>query len=126
MPQMASLCIYKCYRSGIGKRTGFQETDQKMATTSAVKIEFSFEETITAKQLAAIEKKVATLRNHLEIDSTVTFFTSYGSIEVILTFDANYSRRDAMQLHTLLNRLINSHKQSAMYGWSYPSELVGA
>jgi hypothetical protein len=31
---MASICIYRCYRSGIGKRTGFQETDQKMASTT--------------------------------------------------------------------------------------------
>ena len=29
---MGSTCIYRCYGSGIGKRTGFQETDQKMAT----------------------------------------------------------------------------------------------
>jgi len=40
---MASLYIQNWYRSGIGKRTGFQETDQKMATYICNNCNESFE-----------------------------------------------------------------------------------
>lgn len=95
-------------------------------STSAVKIQFSFENEVGAKNIASIEKKVATLRNNLDIDTTVNIFSELYSIEVILTFDSNYSRRESSQLQTLLNRLINSHNQPATYGWSRASQLVGA
>jgi hypothetical protein len=95
-------------------------------STSAVKIQFSFENEVGVKNIAAIEKKVATLRNNLDIDTTMNIFSERYSIEVILTFDSNYSRRESSQLQTLLNRLINSHNQPATYGWSTASQLVGA
>lgn len=95
-------------------------------STSAVKIQFSFENEVGVKNIAAIEKKVATLRNNLDIDTTMNIFSELYSIEVILTFDSNYSRRESSQLQTLLNRLINSHNQPATYGWNRASQLADA
>jgi hypothetical protein len=95
-------------------------------TTSAIKVEFSFDNDVTRKEMISIEKKVATLRNNLDIDTNVVIFNDRNSIEVILTFDSNYSRRESSQLQTLLNRLINSHKESATYGWNTASQLAVA
>lgn len=94
-----------------------------MATTSAIKIEFFYTEDVTRKNVASIEKKVATLRNNLDIDTTVNIFNERNEIEVILTFDANYSRRESAQLQTLLNRLINTHKEPATYCWNTESQI---
>jgi hypothetical protein len=125
---MVPICIYRCYCSGIGKRTGFQETDQKMnAKTEAVKIEFSFENDVTIKDLQSIEKKAATVQSNLPVDSTMNIFHNRFSIEVVITWNgADASRREFGQMNTIFTRFINSHKQPATYGWNTASQLAVA
>ena len=96
-----------------------------MATkTSAVKIEFSFENECTRKDFIAIEKKVETARNNLPFNSTVNLFSSRFSIEAVITYiDSDCSGRDFDKMNSIFTRLINSHKQPATYGWSTMSFL---
>jgi len=94
------------------------------AKTSAVKIEFSFENDVTRKDLIAIEKKVQTVRNNLPVDSTVNFFSDRFLIEVVITYiDSDCSNREFSKMNSIFTRLINSHKQPATYGWNNMSFL---
>jgi hypothetical protein len=92
--------------------------------TSAVKIEFSFENDVTRKDFIAIEKKVETARKNLPFDSTVNLFSDRFSIEVVITYlDSDCSNRDFGKMNSICTRLINSHKQPATFGWNNISFL---
>ena len=120
------ICHYLWQDSLIGKeRTSQPVGGNKMATkTSAVKIEFSFENEVTRKEFIAIEKKVETARNNLPFNSTVNLFSSRFSIEAVITYiNSDCSGRDFDKMNSIFTRLINSHKQPATYGWNTISFL---
>lgn len=85
--------------------------------TVAADIEFSYEDDVTEKDLRSIVKKVETFRKNCEYSSTVSFFLSRNTIQVVITFlDVDHKVYD--KLRYPLNRLIDTHKQPATYGWS--------
>ena len=83
----------------------------------AVQIDFYYENDVTEKDLKNIVKKVQTFCKNADYVTTSAFFTSRYQIQVIITFvDSDHKLYDNVRY--ALNRLIDSHKQPATYGWS--------
>lgn len=97
-----------------------------MATTTA-KVSFDFPDSFTETQYKNIERKVNTLCKNAEWDATYAIYASAFSIDVIITFDISERERffyDAMR--SPMQRLIDSHKMPATYGWSVYTPRAGA
>lgn len=95
------------------------------AKTEAVKIEFSYENDVTVKDLQSIEKKAQTVQKNLPVDSTMNIFHNRHSIEVVITWNAaDASHKEFNQMNSTFTRFINSHKQAAVYGWNTASQIV--
>lgn len=87
-----------------------------MLKHEAVQIEFTYENDVTEKDLKSIVRKVETFRKNCQYDTTVAYFATRHNIEVVVTFVTDsYKLVDVVR--SSLNRLIDSHKQPATYGW---------
>ncbi len=88
-----------------------------MLKQESVQIEFTYENDVTEKDLKNIARKVETFRKNCGYDNDVAFFATRHNIEVIITF-VEADRKIFDNVRYALNRLIDSHKQPATYGWS--------
>ena len=82
----------------------------------SVKIEFSFEDSVTNNDAKNIIKKMETLRKNAPYETAMAVFADAHSIEIVLTF-VDSDRHVYDKMRSPLNRLIDSHKQPATYGW---------
>jgi hypothetical protein len=98
-------------------------TAEKAKKFTAVEIDFYFEErVISQKDYANIKKKVTTLAKNSEYPAIVSIFTSASNVKAIISFDITGAGFGIYaDLFSRLNRLINSHKQPATYGWDNDS-----
>ena len=91
-------------------------TTAKKYTT--VKISFYYEQDVTDKNYANIEKKVTTVINNADYVAVASFFVERNQIEAIISFDVTgYGNKIYDELRSPLTRLIDSHKQAATYEW---------
>jgi hypothetical protein len=88
-----------------------------MLKQESVQIEFTYENDVTEKDLKNIARKVQTFRKNCGYSTDVAFFATRHNIEVIVTFNET-DRKIFDNVRYSLNRLIDSHKQPATYGWS--------
>jgi hypothetical protein len=111
-------CIDKVLNTGIGaKRSNSKKRKKEMTKNETVSINFHFENGATRNDLKRIVRKVNTVCNNSKYQTIVSYFSNYKEIEVVITFiDASY--RIGTEMNSALTRLIDSHKDSATYGWS--------
>ena len=87
---------------------------------TAVEIEFTFENDVTKAAFDNIVRKVGTVTKNAQYESTTVFFANFHTVRAIVTFDVSYdSMKIYDSLRAPLQRLIDSHKQAATYGWCY-------
>lgn len=89
-----------------------------MATTQTVKVQFTFPQSFTETDYKAIERKVNTVRKNAGWESTYSIYASTFQIEVMISFDVVYENKFFDAMRAPLQRLIDSHKEAATYGWS--------
>lgn len=88
-----------------------------MLKQEAVEVEFTYDNDVTEKDLKNIARKVQTFCKNCEYETVVAFFATRHTITVMISF-VNGDRKLVDVVRYPLNRLIDSHKQPATYGWS--------
>ena len=86
-----------------------------------VELSFHFPQGITGDDLVKIKSKVQRTMSHSEYSVNAMFFIDNNNIRAVIAYDIDdfnpYKTYD--QLKKPLQRLIDSHKEAATFGFSY-------
>jgi hypothetical protein len=86
----------------------------------AADVDFYFEDAVTQKDFDSVVRKVQNHINRNEYALSALFFTTNHNITAVIQYDVSQIRDKAWHkfIAAPLNRLIDSHKQAATYGWN--------
>jgi hypothetical protein len=86
-----------------------------------VELSFTFENGVTNDSLATIKRKVQRTIESIDYSANSMFFVTHNEIRAIIAIDVEefnaYKSYD--ELRKPLQRLIDTHKEAATYGFSY-------
>ena len=92
-------------------------TDTKLV---GVELSFTFPEGVTGDDLAKIKRKVQRTIEGLEFSANAMFFISHKEVRAVIGIEVEGFNpyKDYDELRKPLQRLIDSHKEAATYGFS--------
>jgi hypothetical protein len=82
-----------------------------------LKIEFVCQDTLTEKMVQRLQKKVLTFMKNTGYDAIVSYFISGQEVQFIVGLDVQHGGKPWLELNSLVQRLIDSHKEAAYSSW---------